>query len=101
MRKFRKFMVTLGVVGRGVVGIIVAIAALMETWAQGYTLQAVCLECDSDIVCTFQTVDGDTVTVDNCYFLPGESVTLKMHNNYTPGNFNDDIVLDVVSNDQQ
>lgn len=96
MRKFRKFMITLGIVG----GFII-IAGLMETWAQGYTLQAVCLDCNSDLVCTFQTADGDTVTVDDCYFLPGESVTLKMHNNYTPSNLNDDVVLDVVSNDQQ
>ena len=89
-------MITLGIVGG-----IIAIAGLMETWAQGYTLQAVCLDCDNNLVCTFETVDGDTITVDNCYFLPGEPVTLKMHDNYTPGNFNDDVVLDVVSNDQQ
>lgn len=95
MRKFRKFMVTLGVVGG-----IIAIAGLMETWAQGYTLQAVCLECNSDLVCTFQMTDGDTITVDNCYFLPGEPVTIKMHDNYTPGNTADDVVMDVISNNQ-
>lgn len=95
MRKFRKFMVTLGFVG----GIIIT-AGLMETWAQGYTLQAVCLECNSDLVCTFQMTDGDTVTVDDCYFLPGESVTLKMHNNYTPSNTADDVVMDIISNNQ-
>ena len=88
-------MVTLGVVGG-----IIAIAGLMETWAQGYTLQAVCLDCDSDLVCTFETVDGDTITVDNCYFLPGEPVTIKMHDNYTPGNTTDDVVMDVISNNQ-
>lgn len=96
MRKFKKIMVTLGIVS----GFVIT-AGLMETWAQGYTLQAVCLDCNSDLVCTFQTADGDMITVDNCYFLPGEPVTLKMHDNYTPDNFNDDVVLDVVSNDQQ
>ena len=93
VKKIRKFIITLGIVG----GFIIT-AGLMETWAQGYTLQAVCLDCDSDLVCTFQTVDGDTITVDNCYFLPGEPVTIKMHDNYTSGNLNDDVVLDVVSN---
>lgn len=96
MKKFRKFMITLGIVG----GFIIT-AGLMETWAQGYTLQAVCLDCDSDLVCTFQMTDGDTITVDNCYFLPGEPVTIKMHDNYTPSNLNDDVVLDVVGNNQQ
>lgn len=95
MRKFKKIMVNLGIVG----GFMIT-AGLMETWAQGYTLQAECLGCDSDLVCTFKTADGDMITVDDCYFLPGESVTLKMHDNYTPGNLNDDVVLDVVSNDQ-
>lgn len=95
MRKFRKIMVNLGIVGGFMI-----IAGLMETWAQGYTLQAVCLDCDNDLVCTFQTVDGDTITVDNCYFLPGESVTIKMHDNYTPGNTADDVVMDVISNNQ-
>lgn len=95
MRKFRKFMVNLGIVGGFMI-----MAGLIETWAQGYTLQAVCLDCDSNLVCTFETADGDTVTVDNCYFLPGEPVTLKMHDNYTPDNMADDIVMDVISNVQ-
>lgn len=95
MRKFRKFMVNLGIVGGFMI-----MAGLMETWAQGYTLQAVCLDCDSNLVCTFETADGDTVTVDNCYFLPGEPVTLKMHDNYTSDNTADDIVMDVISNVQ-
>lgn len=95
MRKFRKFMVNLGIVGGFMI-----MAGLMETWAQGYTLQAVCLDCDSNLVCTFQTADGDTISVDNCYFLPGEPVTIKMHDNYTPGNTADDVVMDVISNNQ-
>lgn len=95
MRKFRKFMVNLGIVGEFMI-----MAGLMETWAQGYTLQAVCLDCDSDLVCTFQTADGDMITVDNCYFLPGEPVTIKMHDNYTPSNTADDVVMDVISNNQ-
>lgn len=95
MRKFRKFLGSCAIVG-----LFMMAWGRMETWAQGYTLQAVCLDCDSNLVCTFETVDGDTITVDNCYFLPGEPVTIKMHDNYTSSNTADDVVMDVISNNQ-
>ena len=92
----KKAFITLTTIG--IISLFVASWGLLETWAQGYTLQAVCLGCDSNLTCQFEDIDGNIWTAEDCYFLVGEPVTLYMHDNYTPNNLYDDIVVDVVSN---
>lgn len=75
------------------IGLIVL--GLMESWAQGYTVDATCISCDTNLTCQFKDSDNNVYTFDNCYFMAGEPVILQMHDNYTPADPTDDIVMDV------
>lgn len=95
MRKFKKFIGSCAIVG-----LFVMAWGRLESWAQGYQLQAVCTNCSPQLVCIFEDENGNIWEMTDCYFLVGEPVTLSMHDNYTPNDMTDDIVVDVTSNQQ-
>lgn len=95
VKKSRKFIISCIIIG-----LFMLAWGYIESWVQGYQLQAVCISCNPQLVCTFEDENGKIWEITDCYFLVCEPVTLYMHDNYTPSNIHDDIVMDVVSNNQ-